>query len=103
MSATLINLIIQLVAGALGGNGAGTALKDLNLGPLGNTIAGAIGGVAGGQLLSVLIPALAGAADITDFGALVGQAVGGGISGAILTAIAGFIKSKMAGGHPGGA
>jgi hypothetical protein len=48
MSETLINLIIQLVAGALGGNGAGNALKDLNLGPLGNTIAGAIGGVAGG-------------------------------------------------------
>ena len=47
MSETLINLIIQLVAGALGGNGAGNALKDLYLGPLGNTIAGAIGGVAG--------------------------------------------------------
>ena len=45
MSETLINLIIQLVAGALGGNGAGNALKDLNLAPLGNTIAGAIGGV----------------------------------------------------------
>ena len=52
MSATLINLIIQLIAGALGGNGAGNALKDPNLGPMGNTIAGAIGGVAGGQLLS---------------------------------------------------
>ena len=96
MSATLINLIIQIIAGALGGNGAGNALKDLNLGPLGNTIAGAIGGVAGGQLLSALIPALAGAAGTTDVGALVGQAVGGGISGAILTAIVGFIKSKMA-------
>lgn len=103
MSATLINLIIQIIAGALGGNGAGTALKDLNLGPLGNTIAGAIGGVGGGQLLSALIPALAGAAGTTDVGALLGQAVGGGISGAILTAIVGFIKTKMVGGHPGGA
>ena len=65
MSATLINLIIQIIAGALGGNGAGTALKDLNLGPMGNTIAGAIGGVAGGQLLSALIPALADAAGTT--------------------------------------
>jgi hypothetical protein len=33
MSETLINLIIQLIAGALGGNGGGNALKDLNLGP----------------------------------------------------------------------
>jgi uncharacterized membrane protein YeaQ/YmgE (transglycosylase-associated protein family) len=103
MSETLINLIIELIAGALGGNGAGKALKDLNLGPLGNTIAGAIGGVAGGQLLSALIPALAGAAGTTDVGALLGQAVGGGISGAILTAIVGFIKSKMVGTRPGGA
>ena len=103
MSATLINLIIQLIAGALGGNGAGSALKDLNLGSMGNTIAGAIGGVGGGQLLTALIPALAGAAGTTDIGALVGQAVGGGVGGAILTAIVGLIKNKMLGGRPGGA
>ncbi|HEY4168517.1 MAG TPA: hypothetical protein VGM96_17155 [Reyranella sp.] len=103
MSATVINLIIQVIAGALGGNGAGAALKDMSLGPLGNSIAGAIGGLGGGQLLSALIPALAGAAGGTDVGALVGQAVGGGIAGAILTVIVGFIKSRMAGGHPGGA
>src|SRR5262245_39903565 len=103
MSATLINLIIQIVAGALGGNGAGAALKDLSLGPLGNTIAGAIGGLGGGQLLSALVPALAGAAGVPDVGALVGQAVGGGIAGAILTAIVGLIKNKMLGGRPGGA
>ena len=103
MSATLINLIIQIIAGALGGNGAGAALKDMSLGPLGNTIAGAIGGLGGGQLLSALIPALAGATGGADLGALVGHAVGGGIGGAILTVIAGFIKNKMMGGHPGGA
>ena len=32
MLETLINLIIQLVAGAIGGNDAGAALKNLNLG-----------------------------------------------------------------------
>ena len=84
MSATLINLVIQIIAGALGGNGAGAALKDMSLGPLGNTIAGAIGGLGGGQLLSALIPALAGATGGADLGALVGHAVGGGIGGAIL-------------------
>jgi hypothetical protein len=40
---------------------------------------------------------------MSDLGALVGHAVGGGIGGAILTVIAGFIKNKMMGGHPGGA
>ena len=45
----IINLIIQLIAGVAGGNAVGAALKDYNLGALGNTIAGAIGGVGGGQ------------------------------------------------------
>jgi hypothetical protein len=104
MSATLVNLIIQIVAGALGGNGAGAAMKDMSLGPLGNTIAGAIGGLGGGQLLSALVPALAGAAGGgPDIQSIIGQAVGGGVAGAILTAIIGFIKNKMVGGHPGGA
>jgi hypothetical protein len=41
MSATIINLIIQLIACAVGGNAAGAASKDVNLGTLGNTIADA--------------------------------------------------------------
>ena len=56
MSATLINLIIQLIAGAVGGNAAGAAMKNVNLGTLGNTIAGAIGGAGGGTLLTALLP-----------------------------------------------
>ena len=37
MSGVLINLIIQIVAGAIGGNVAGGASKDLSLGTAGNT------------------------------------------------------------------
>ena len=37
----LINLAIQLISGVVGGNAVGAALKDYNLGSLGNTIAGA--------------------------------------------------------------
>jgi uncharacterized membrane protein YeaQ/YmgE (transglycosylase-associated protein family) len=95
----IVNLIIQLVAGALGGNAAGASMKNMDLGKLGNTIAGAIGGVGGGQLLQLLIPAMAAAAQGGgfDIGALVGQVVGGGVGGAILTAIVGLIKNSMAG------
>src|SRR5262245_65524813 len=94
---TIINLIIQLIAGVVGGNAAGAALKDYNLGNLGNTIAGAIGGVGGGQILQALIPAIANAAggDL-DVGAIVGQIVGGGAGGAILTIIAGLVKNMTA-------
>jgi hypothetical protein len=97
MSATLINLIIQLIAGAVGGNAIGTAMKNVDLGPLGNSIAGAIGGAGGGTLLTALLPMLQGAANNVDIGALVGQAVGGGVAGAILTAIVGILKNMMAG------
>ena len=94
---TITNLIIQLIAGAVGGNAAGAALKDYNLGNLGNTIAGAIGGVGGGQILQALIPAIASAADGNlDLGAIAGQIVGGGAGGAILTVIAGLVKSMTA-------
>ena len=96
MSGTLINLIIQIIAGALGGNAAGAASKDMSLGTVGNTIAGAIGGGAGGQLLAAFIPMLEQTSSTVDIGALAGQAVGGGVAGAVVTAVAGLIKNKMA-------
>jgi hypothetical protein len=97
MSGTLINLIIQLIAGAVGGNAAGTTMKNLDLGTLGNTIAGAIGGAGGGTILTALLPILQGAAGNMDIGAILGQAVGGGVAGAVVTAIVGLIKNAMAG------
>ena len=88
----IINLIIQLIAGVAGGNAVGAALKDYNLGALGNTI----GGVGGGQILQALIPAIAGAAGGgLDVGAILGQIVGVGAGGAILTLIAGLVKTMM--------
>jgi uncharacterized membrane protein YeaQ/YmgE (transglycosylase-associated protein family) len=88
----MITLTIQLIAGFIGGNAAGELLKDYDLGP-GNMIAGAIGGVVGGQILQALIPALAG----LDAGSVVGQLIGAGASGAILTVIAGAVKNMRAG------
>src|SRR4029079_2749477 len=97
MSATIINIIIQLIAGAVGGNAAGNGLKDYNLGTTGNTIAGALGGIGGGQILTALLPMLAGTAGNVDIGAIVGQAVGGGGAGAIVTIVVGLIKNTMSG------
>jgi hypothetical protein len=96
MSATIMNLIIQIIAGAIGGNAAGAASRDINLGTVGNSIVGALGGIGGGQLLSALLPALAGAANTIDIAAIASQAVGGGVAGAIVTAVIGAIKNKMA-------
>jgi uncharacterized membrane protein YeaQ/YmgE (transglycosylase-associated protein family) len=96
MSGTLVNLIIQLISGAIGGNVAGAALKDYSLGTLGNSIVGIVGGGIGGQILAALVPALAQAASTTDWGSVVGQVAGGGVGGAILMIIVGVLKNMMA-------
>ncbi len=46
----------------------------------------------------MLIPLLAnsGAGGMPDIGALVGQAAGGGVAGAVLTAVIGMLKSRTA-------
>ena len=59
----ITSLIIQLIVGAVGGNAAGKAMPDKSLGTMGNTIAGAIGGLGGGQLLDMI---LGGGAMATD-------------------------------------
>jgi hypothetical protein len=84
------------IAGAVGGNAAGAASKDISLGTLGNTIADTVGGVGDGQLLSALIPMMAGAGNNVDIGALASQAVGGGVAGAIVAGDVGLIENKMA-------
>jgi len=92
MSGTLINLIIQIIAGIAGGHAAGATLKNYTLGVTGNSIAGAIGGAIGGQLLQAWVPALASAASNVDIAALVGQIVVGGAGGAILAVLSGVMK-----------
>ena len=96
----IVPLIVQLIAGGAGGNVIGQLAKRLSLGTAGNTIAGAIGGVAG-TWLAGMIPGLdtlvAGAtAGGLDIGALAGQGAAGLVGGGLLTAIAGAIKSAMA-------
>jgi hypothetical protein len=99
-----LGIIIQLIAGAIGGNAAGKAMKDYSLGTTGNSIAGVIGGVIGGQILERLFggaaPAVADAAAAAssgmDIGAIIQSLAGGGIGGAVLMIIAGLIKKQMA-------
>jgi hypothetical protein len=96
----MTSLLIQLISGLVGGNAGGALLKNLSLGPVGNSIVGLIGGGLGGQLLQMLMSSgaahSAAAAGGLDMGSLVGNVAGGGIGGAALTVIAGLIKSKMA-------
>jgi hypothetical protein len=98
----IVGLIIQLISGAVGGNIAGAALKQYNLGTLGNSIAGVIGGGVGAQILGALLGGGTGAeaaAGDLDIGSIIGQVVSGGVGGGILMVIVGMIRQAM-GGQP---
>jgi uncharacterized membrane protein YeaQ/YmgE (transglycosylase-associated protein family) len=92
-------LLIQLASGALGGNVAGALLKNLNMGTLGNSLAGIVGGGLGGQLLGPLLgggaPVVAAAGGL-DIPALLSQVVSGGAGGGVAMAAVGLIRSMMA-------
>lgn len=103
----IVALLIQLVAGAAGGNIAGALLKNLSQGPLLNSILGIVGGGLGGQILAALLggtgavdpAATAGAADVAagglDIGAIIASIAGGGVGGGVLMAIVGVIRNMM--------
>lgn len=46
-----MSLIWQLLAGVVGGNAAGYVAKARSMGTMMNSILGAVGGIAGGQLI----------------------------------------------------
>jgi hypothetical protein len=91
-------LLINLVAGAIGGNAAGKASSTFDLGTLDNTIAGLVGGGVLGQIIALVWPSVVASLQSGNFnvGSIVTQAIGGGAGGAILTAIVGAIKNKAA-------
>ena len=89
--------IISLVTGALGGNLAGSLMKNLSLGSLWNSITGILGGGLGGFVLSKL--GLGGeaveAASSMDVSSILGSVASGGVGGGVVMAIIGAIKNMM--------
>jgi uncharacterized membrane protein YeaQ/YmgE (transglycosylase-associated protein family) len=91
----IVSLFIQLLSGAAGGNLAGRLLKQFDLGSVGNSIAGVVGGALGGQILAALTGGAAPAAGDLDIGSILSSVAGGGVVGGLLMAIIGFIRSAM--------
>lgn len=91
---SLLPLIIQLISGAAGGNFAGSLMKNLSLGTIGNSLAGILGGGIGGQLLGML--GMATGAGEMDLGGIIGSIASGGVGGGAVMAIIGLIKKAMA-------
>ena len=99
MEGTMMDLIVQLIAGAAGGTAAGAALKDLSLGKPGDAITGAIGGGLIGQILPMVLgvggAAAGGDVGGMDVGSLVRDIFGSGIGGAVVLALIGAIRNAM--------
>ena len=91
-------ILINLVAGALGGVGAGKASPTFDLGTAGNIISGLVGGGLLGQIATLALPSVLAAAQSGNFtiSGIASQVVAGGAGGAILTAIIGTIKNRAA-------
>ena len=90
----IINIILQLVAGGVGGAGAGKAMPKISLGKIGDIIAGLVGGIGGGQLLG-LLGLGGGTAAGVDIGNILTSLVGGGVGGGALLAIVGAVKQAL--------
>jgi uncharacterized membrane protein YeaQ/YmgE (transglycosylase-associated protein family) len=93
-----MEMIIQIIAGLLGGNAAGAGAKNLSLGTAGNSVVGGVGGLVGGLLMNMLGGEGGAALDLSnlDIGTLVQSVAGGGVGGAVLTVIAGMLKKALA-------
>ena len=87
MENALVGWLTSLVSGAVGGNIAGAVSKERNLGPMLNSVLGAVGGVTGGQLLPMVLTGLQGGG--------IGQNAGlSGIIGLALPLIVSYLKKK---------
>jgi uncharacterized membrane protein YeaQ/YmgE (transglycosylase-associated protein family) len=87
MSSTIVQRLIGLISGEVGGNIAGAILKKFSLGPIGNTITGILGGGLGEQLLN--------RTGVLQNGGLIGDIAGSAVGGAVVMAIVGLIENAM--------
>lgn len=97
----VVSTLISLVSGAVGGNVAGAAFSEKNLGVIANSIIGLLGGGAGEYLLKALgviasTSAAAGATGSLDIASILTNIGVSGVSGGVITAIITFIKDAIA-------
>lgn len=88
MSSTVIQLLLSLLSGGVGGNLAAAVLKRFSLGPIGNTIVGLIGGGLVEQLMN--------STGMLQSAGTAGNVAGSVVGGGVLMAIIGVIKNMIA-------
>ena len=91
-----MDLIISLLGGAAGGNIAGGAMKNYNLGTLWNSVVGILGGGLGSQLLGALGMLGGSGGSAMDLGNIGANVASSGVGGAVLLVIVGLVKKMIA-------
>lgn len=89
----IVNLLISLVSGIVGGNVAGAAMPEKSLGAVGNSITGILGGGLGGIILQAL--GLFNQPGTVDIASILSNIGSGGVGGAIIMIIVALIKNAM--------
>jgi uncharacterized membrane protein YeaQ/YmgE (transglycosylase-associated protein family) len=82
----LTAVLVQLISGAVGGNVAGLANKAKTLGPIVNTILGALGGLGAGQIV----------ANTSANGGTPAEVGASAVVGALVPLIVGMLNKKKA-------
>jgi uncharacterized membrane protein YeaQ/YmgE (transglycosylase-associated protein family) len=85
MDGAIVELLISLASGAVGGNIAGALMKDKSLGTLWNSVVGILGGGLGGTALGMLG---------IDAAGIIGNVAASGVGGAILLFVVSLFKKK---------
>jgi len=91
----MMELIISLASGALGGNAAGKLLPKFNMGTLGNSLLGILGGGLGGTILSSLTGGAVDAGSALSASGIISSLLSGGVGGGVLMTIVGLIKGAL--------
>jgi hypothetical protein len=92
----IVSLLIQMIAGAAGGNIAGGLMQRAS-GWLGNSLAGVIGGALGGEIVNAALgPSRMAAAGALDVGTIISTIAASGLGGAVIAALVGLLRSLCA-------
>ncbi len=83
----LLPLMIQMISGAVGGNVASGVLRQVGVNAMARTVAGAIGGIGGGMLLTIF-------GIETPVTGLIADGIGGLVGGGILATIVGVVAAR---------
>jgi hypothetical protein len=90
-------LIVQILGGSTGGQLAGSRLKSLSSGSVGNWLAGMVGGMLGGNVVnSSLGITKSMTATGVDPGVLLSQLIGSGIGGGLMMILVGMLRQVFA-------